>query len=64
MKEIKTDSGSIYVCSLYFRKIVEHCNSMNLWKYNPDFIRDYPDLQYKVFTLQDALQDLLMKGGL
>lgn len=64
MKEIFISiSKSIYVCDSYFDKIYDHLKIMNSWKEDPELLAKFPGLS-KQFDLDDALIDLLMKGGL
>lgn len=62
MKNISVSSNQFWLCESYFNKVSEHLELMNLWKNDPNFVKSYPSLADKEFTLEDSLMDLLMKG--
>lgn len=64
MEFINFRGHSLCVCGLYYKKLVEHLEIMNSWRSDPELISKHPFLLDREFTLEDALQDLLMKGGL
>lgn len=63
MERINITVDTLWMCGLYYKKIVEHLEIMNAWKLDPDIMSKYPSLN-REFTFEDSLQDLLMKGGL
>lgn len=64
MKEIFINTNSLWMCNSYFDKISAHLELMNSWKDDPEMVEKFPFILEKQFTLTDALNDLLMKGGL
>lgn len=44
-----------------YKKVLEHLDVMNNWKFNPELLKKYPSLA-KDFTFQEAFIDLLGKG--